>query len=62
MISEALMTAAAEAQKLEDDFDNIKNKVQYLENRVAYLETERNSDNGFWKDIIQQLYDKYCKM
>lgn len=62
MISEALMTAAAEAQKLEDDFDNIKNKVQYLENRVAYLETEKNSDNEFWKGIIQQLYNKYCKM
>lgn len=61
MISEALRVAAAEAQKLEDDFDNIKNKVQYLENRVAYLETEKNSDNEFWKVIIQQLYDKYCK-
>lgn len=62
MISEVLKVAAAEAQKLEDDFDNIKNKVQYLENRVAYLETEKNSDNEFWKSIIQQLYDKYCKI
>ena len=62
MISEVLMAAAAEAQKLEDDFNNMKNTVQYLENRVAFLETEKNKDNEFWKGIIQQLYDKYCKM